>query len=200
MKRIGYARVSTDEQNLDLQIQALERAGCNHVYTDSGISGRTQRRPGLDRTLKALKPGDKLIVWRLDRLGRSLVHLVQLLEDLGRREVRFKSLCEYIDTGSSGGRLVFHMMAALAEFERTLISERTRAGMAAARAQGRHMGRRPSLDHDQCLQAQGYLDAGRDLAWTARHFGVTERTLLRLVRRVILAGSREAAQPGTLST
>ncbi|WP_024888757.1 recombinase family protein [Luteimonas huabeiensis] len=184
MKRIGYARVSTDEQNLDLQIQALERDGCDRVFTDSGISGSLVSRPGLDRALAALAPGDKLVVWRLDRLGRSLVHLVQLLDDLGRRDVRFKSLCEHIDTSSSGGRLVFHMMAALAEFERTLISERTRAGMAAARAQGKHVGRRPSLDREQCLQALGYLDAGRSPAWTARHFGVTERTLLRLVGRI----------------
>lgn len=182
-KKIGYARVSTDEQNLDLQIQALERAGCDPIFSDSGISGSVSARPGLERTLRALRQGDKLVVWRLDRLGRSLVHLVQLLDQLGNRDVRFKSLCEHIDTSSSGGRLVFHMMAALAEFERSLISERTRAGMAAARARGKHVGRIPSLNHLQCLEARDYLKAGVGVEDVAECFGVTRRTLLRLVER-----------------
>lgn len=181
---IGYARVSTDEQNLDLQIQALKRVGCDAIYTDSGISGSTQRRPGLDKTLKKLRKGDKLVVWRLDRLGRSLVNLVQLLEKLGSREIRFHSICEHIDTSSSGGRLVFHMMAALAEFERSLISERTRAGMAAARARGQHMGRFPSMNATQCLEAKALLDEGLSPKHVAQRYKVTTRTLLRLVNRV----------------
>ncbi|WBO58473.1 recombinase family protein [Acidocella sp. MX-AZ03] len=141
MSKIGYARVSTDEQNLSLQIDALKAVGCEKIFSDQGISGSLASRPNLNRALRTLRPGDKLVVWRLDRLGRSLVNLIQLLDQLGEKGVRFHSLNENIDTTSSGGRLVFHMMAALAEFERTLISERTRAGMAAARAKGKHVGR-----------------------------------------------------------
>lgn len=183
-KKIGYARVSTEEQNLDLQIQALQMAGCDRIFTDSGISGGAQSRPGLERALRALREGDKLLVWRLDRLGRSLVHLVQLLDRLGTSGIRFSSLCEHIDTSSSGGRLVFHMMAALAEFERSLISERTRAGMAAARARGKHVGRQPSLNREQCREARWLLEAGRTPTEVAEHYGVTPRTLLRLVKRM----------------
>lgn len=183
-QKIGYARVSTDEQNLDLQIQALKSAGCDVIYTDSGISGSVRKRPGLTKALKSLRKGDKLVVWRLDRLGRSLVNLVQLLEELGKREIRFCSMCEHIDTSSSGGRLVFHMMAALAEFERSLISERTRAGMAAARARGQHVGRFPSMNTEQCLEAQALLDQGIPPTCVAKRFKVTPRTLIRLVQRV----------------
>lgn len=182
-RKIGYARVSTDEQNLDLQIQALKSAGCVLIYTDSGVSGSIRTRPGLSKALKQLKKGDKLVVWRLDRLGRSLVHLVHLLEDLGNREIRFRSMCEHIDTSSSGGRLVFHMMAALAEFERSLISERTRAGMAAARARGKHVGRVPSMNTEQCTAARALLRDGVSVEDVAHQFGVTPRTLIRLVQR-----------------
>jgi DNA invertase Pin-like site-specific DNA recombinase len=117
--QIGYARVSTEEQSLALQIDALEKAGCENIFTDQGISGCLAVRPGLTKTLKALKTGDKLVVWRLDRLGRSLINLIKLLDQLGRRNIKFQSISENIDTNSSGGRLIFHMMAALAEFERT---------------------------------------------------------------------------------
>ncbi|QHI96782.1 recombinase family protein [Xylophilus rhododendri] len=182
-KKIGYARVSTDEQNLDLQIQALNQAGCDVIYADRGVSGSTASRPGLDRALTSLRKGDKLVVWRLDRLGRSLLNLIQLLEKLGKCGISFRSLCEYIDTGSSGGRLVFHMMAALAEFERSLISERTRAGMAAARARGKHLGRRPSLSPSQCERAESLLSSGIGVDEVALRFDVTPRTLNRLVRR-----------------
>lgn len=175
--------MSTDEQNLDLQIQALKCAGCELIYTDSGISGSVRARPGLDKALRRLSAGDMLVVWRLDRLGRSLVHLVHLLENLGNRHIRFKSICEYIDTSSSGGRLVFHMMAALAEFERSLISERTRAGMAAARARGKHLGRQPSLNVDQCREAKLLLNQGVNIRNVADQFKVTPRTLIRLVQR-----------------
>lgn len=181
---IGYARVSTDEQNLDLQIRALEDVGCDRIYTDSGYSGQAWARPGLERARKALKSGDQFVVWRLDRLGRSLLHLINLLEDLGKRKVSFRSMCEYIDTTSSGGRLVFHMMAALAEFERSLISERTRAGMAAARARGKHIGRPPSLTPSECTEARRILRSGKSLQDVAANFGVTPRTLLRLIERL----------------
>ncbi len=130
--------------------------------------------------LARLQPGGKLVVWRLDRLGRSLIQLVYLLDMLGKRNISFESITERIDTDSSGGRLIFHMMAALAEFECSLISERTRAGMAAARSQGRPLGRRPSLTAQQCMEAKLLR---HERGWTsrqlARHYGVHPRTLLR---------------------
>lgn len=139
--KIGYARVSTDVQRMDLQMDALKQAGCDHIFTDHGISGALVERPGLQQAMKMLQKGDTLIVWRLDRLGRSLVHLVEQVSGLGKQGIEFRSLTENIDTSSSGGKLMFHMIAALAEFERSLISERTKAGMAAAKLRGKHVGR-----------------------------------------------------------
>lgn len=139
--RIGYARVSTDIQRMDMQMDALERAGCDYIFADHGISGASIDRPGLKQAMDMLQSGDTLVVWRLDRLGRSLVHLVEQVSALGRQGIEFKSLTESIDTGSSGGKLLFHVVAALAEFERSLISERTKAGMAAAKLRGKHVGR-----------------------------------------------------------
>lgn len=139
--KIGYARVSTEEQNLDLQLLALQAAGCDAILSDRGISGSRFDRPGLHDALNAAQAGDTLVVWRLDRLGRSLSHLVDVVSDLGRHNIEFVSLTESIDTRSSTGMLMFHMIAALAEFERSLISERTRAGIAAARARGVKIGR-----------------------------------------------------------
>lgn len=147
--KIGYARVSTDVQRMDLQMDALKQAGCDHIFTDHGISGAATERPGLQQTMKMLQKGDTLIVWRLDRLGRSLVHLVELVSNLGRQGIEFRSLTESIDTSSSGGKLLFHMIAALAEFERSLISERTKAGMAAAKLRGKHVGRPPRIKPTQ---------------------------------------------------
>lgn len=181
---IGYARVSTDDQNLDLQLQALRSAACDRIFTDRGISGAQGSRPGLDQALAYLRPGDKLVVWRLDRLGRSLTNLITLLDQLGSRKVRFHSLCEQVDTATSGGRLVFHMIAALAEFERSLISERTRAGMAAARARGVHIGRAPALNDQQCRQAIGMIRTGQPLRAVACAMGVHPRTLQRRLSRL----------------
>lgn len=138
---VGYARVSTDEQRPDLQIDALVKAGCEHVLIDEGISGARESRPALDRALGQLRPGDVLVTWKLDRLGRSLSHLIQVVTALEAKQVALRSLSEAIDTGTAAGRLLFHVMGALAEFERSLISERTKAGLAAARARGRHPGR-----------------------------------------------------------
>ena len=138
--RIGYARVSTSDQKLDLQMDALRDAGCDRLFTDM-ISGAKTARPGLEQTLTACRQGDTLVVWKLDRLGRSLPHLVQTVHDLGQRGVGFQSLQENIDTTSSNGRLVFNLFATLAEFERDVIRERTRAGLTAARARGRKGGR-----------------------------------------------------------
>lgn len=176
--KIGYARVSTDDQRLDLQTAALRHAGCAAIHSDIGISGKTMRRPGLEKALRSLKRGDTLVVWRLDRLGRSLVGLVKLVDELGKRGIEFVSITEAIDTSSSGGRLLFHMMAALAEFERSLISERTRAGMEVARQQGRHVGRPPALDAE-AIEAAGeaIYRRGESPKSVAARLGVTLRTL-----------------------
>lgn len=145
--KIGYARVSTDDQNLDLQRDALGRACCERLFTDT-ISGAKADRPGLSAALEFARPGDVLIVWRLDRLGRSLPDLVRLVGELDAKGIGFESLTEKIDATTAAGRLVFHVFAALAEFERNLIRERTHAGLAAARARGR-MGGRRELDPEK---------------------------------------------------
>jgi len=180
---IGYARVSTSEQNLDLQLAALQAAGCSRIYTDQGISGADFERPGLTAALDELRPGDMLVVWRLDRLGRSLIDLIRLVTDLGVRQVEFRSLSEAIDTSSSGGRLLFHLLAAMAEFERSLISERTRAGMAAARARGRRIGRRPAMTSAQRDEARIAIERGTmSIEAVATQYGVHPRTLLRTLK------------------
>src|SRR3954467_8103057 len=137
---IGYARVSTLDQTPALQQDALTAAGCEQLYTDT-VSGSVTERPGLTQALSHLRTADTLVVWRLDRLGRSLAHLIDTIRDLQQRGVGFRSLQEQIDTTTSGGKLVFHVFGALAEFERDLIRERTHAGLAAARARGRLFGR-----------------------------------------------------------
>ena len=145
---IGYARVSTHDQNLDLQRDALQKAGCEKIFVDE-ISGAKAERPGLQQALGQLRAGDTIVVWRLDRLGRSLRNLVDLVARLDDMEVGFKSLQESMDTSSTGGRLIFHVFAALAEFERNVIRDRTNAGLAAARARGRVGGRPHKLDAGQ---------------------------------------------------
>jgi DNA invertase Pin-like site-specific DNA recombinase len=146
---IGYARVSTDDQNLALQEDALKEAGCEKIFYDK-ISGAKSERPGLKEALDYLRDGeDVLVVWRLDRLGRSLKDLIELVTQLEEQKIGFKSLQDPVDTTSPGGMLVFHIFGALAEFERNLIRERTKAGLAAARARGKKGGRRRSLNEDQ---------------------------------------------------
>lgn len=146
--KVGYARVSTDEQDLSLQIDALTQAGCQKIFRDQASGARTAR-PGLQDALAYLRRGDTLVVWRLDRLGRSLQHLIETVTVLEERGVGFQSMQESIDTTTSGGRLIFHIFGALAEFERNLIRERTQAGLAAARARGRKGGRPKALDGEQ---------------------------------------------------
>lgn len=145
---IGYARISTDDQNLQPQLDALEAAGCDRVFQDQ-MSGVTAQRPGLEEAIEFARQGDLLVIWRLDRLGRSLKNLIQLVTELEDRGVGLKSLHESIDTSSSSGKLVFHMFGALAEFERNLIIERTNAGLSAARARGRVGGRPPALTKEE---------------------------------------------------
>jgi DNA invertase Pin-like site-specific DNA recombinase len=158
MKRtIGYARVSTQEQDLQLQLDALKKEGCTkeHIYTDK-ISGSKKERPGLDECLSELKEGDVLLVWRLDRLGRSMPHLVGLIEELRSRGVAFRSICDgAIDTTTASGELIFNIFSSLAQFEKRLIQERTRAGLVAARARGRLGGRkRMDLNDPRIKMAQ----------------------------------------------
>ncbi|WP_353172456.1 recombinase family protein [Paracandidimonas soli] len=179
-RKYGYARVSTQDQNLDLQIAALQKVDCDKIYADKGVSGAKESRPGLNRLLNNLKPGDTLVVWRLDRLGRSLRYLVSMIETLGKNSIHFISLTENIDTSSSGGKLLFHMMAALAEFERTLISERTRAGMATARANGRHIGKRRALTPEQQREALQALCDQVSVKDVAQRYAVHPRTIQRL--------------------
>lgn len=176
--KIGYARVSTEDQRLDLQLAALRRAGCERIFRDRGMSGSVMARPGLRRMLASLRPGQTLVVWRLDRLGRSLAGLVQIIDDLGRRGIEFQSLTEEVNTVSPGGRLVFHIMAALAEFERTLISERTKAGMAEARRKGRRVGRPPSLSDSDIIEAIRAVET-EPIESIAARYGIHTRTLQR---------------------
>lgn len=158
---VGYARVSTKEQHLRMQEDALKDSGCNEIYTDIA-SGSKSERPGLDKALSYLREGDTLVVWKLDRLGRSIQHLIETVSALNKRKIAFKSLQENIDTKTSGGKLIFHIFGALAEFERDLIRERTAAGLKSARARG-HMGGRPSLlDNRQIKRMLEMYDAKKN--------------------------------------
>jgi DNA invertase Pin-like site-specific DNA recombinase len=156
---LGYARVSTIEQKAHLQTDALKAAGCIRVWTDKA-SGTLDQRPQLGRVLDHLRPGDTLVVWRLDRLGRNLRHLIATVTDLSAREVGFRSLTEGIDTTTPAGRLIFHVFGALAEFEAALIRERTTAGLAAARARGRTGGRPRAMTPDKLAVARQLYDSG----------------------------------------
>ncbi len=177
MMLIGYARVSTDDQNLDLQRDALIQAGCLKLYEDKE-SGAKAERPGLLMALEVLRDGDTLVVWRLDRLGRSLKDLIALAEKLEKRGVALKSLQENIDTSSSGGKLVFHLFGALAEFERNLIRERTRAGLSAARARGRKGGRPKALDpNKRQLAIRLYHERQHSIDELCRMMGISKPTL-----------------------
>jgi DNA invertase Pin-like site-specific DNA recombinase len=177
--QLGYARVSTDEQVADLQHDALQAAGCVKVFTDKA-SGSLDRRPQLDRLLDQLRPGDTVVVWRLDRLGRSLKHLIQIVEDLAEAGVGFKSLTEGMDTTTSGGKLIFSIFGALAEFERSLIRERTMAGLASARARGRVGGRPPVMTPDKVKVArQLYKAKELTVEEIAKTIGVSRKTVYR---------------------
>jgi DNA invertase Pin-like site-specific DNA recombinase len=179
MNLVGYARVSTDEQTLDLQRHALEAAGCGSLHTDSGVSGAARKRPGLDQALNDLKRGDALVVWKLDRLGRSLSHLIQIIQDLGERGIGFRSLTENIDTTTPTGTLLFHIMGALAEFERGLLAERTRAGMAAAKRRGDAIGRPRAMTGAQITHARQLIQDGKSWKEVAQIVRVARSTLYR---------------------
>ncbi|MGC5627186.1 recombinase family protein [Georgenia sp. Z1344] len=180
---LGYARVSTTDQDASLQIDALNAAGCYRVFVDT-ISGSLDHRPELEKLMDQLRPGDTLVVWRLDRLGRSIRHLIDQLQTLSDRGVGFRSLQETIDTTSSGGRLVFHVFAALAEFERDLIRERTNAGLAAARARGRTGGRPSALSPAQVKTARRMYEQNEmTVAQIGDVLGVSRTTIYRTLNR-----------------
>jgi DNA invertase Pin-like site-specific DNA recombinase len=180
---IGYARISTGEQTLDLQLDALTKAGCGKIYQETA-SGAKADRPVLEDVLSYLRAGDTLVVWRLDRLGRSLQHLIAVVAGLAERGIGFKSLTEQIDTTTPGGKLIFHVFGALAEFERDLIRERTQAGLAAARARGRLGGRPKKLTDAKQLELARTLYAGgqTDITTICRTLGISRATLYRALK------------------
>ena len=180
--KIGYARVSTEDQNLDMQNDALTKAGCAEIYKEYASGKSTQARLELANCLRALRAGDTLTVWRLDRLGRSLSDLVAIVNDLEKRGIAFESLSERIDTSSASGKLIFHVFASMAEFERNVIRERTQAGLAAARARGRKGGRKPSLSEDQVKQIKALLkDPDIKVTDIAKQYGVCRATIFNAV-------------------
>lgn len=179
--KFGYARVSKLEQNLSLQIDALKNAGCDEIMTDE-ISGVISNRPGLNNLILKLRRNDELVVWRLDRLGRSISDLISLINDLSTKGVKFSSLTENIETSTNGGRLTFNIFAALAEFERNLIRERTLAGLEAARARGKQGGR-PKVSDDKINAAlQLYHKKELNINQICKIIGVSRGTLYKYIK------------------
>jgi DNA invertase Pin-like site-specific DNA recombinase len=180
--KVGYARVSRQDQNLDLQRRELEAADCEKIFEER-VSSRKERRPVLQEALDYLRTGDVLVVWRLDRLGRSLKELIELVGDLQERGVEFKSLRESLDTTTPGGKLVFHVFASIAEFERDIIRERTMAGLEAARARGRKGGRKPVMDERKIALASNLMKARvMPVSEVCETVGVSRATLYRYVK------------------
>lgn len=177
---IGYARVSTQDQNLDLQIDALTQAGCKKLFEDKMSGGRAER-PGLARLLEILREGDTLVVWKLDRLGRSVKNLIDLVGSLHQQGVQFKSITDAIDTGTPSGRFFFHVMASLAEMERDLTIERTRAGLEIARQLGRKGGRKRQMTESKIESARKLLITGVPPRDVAQNLGVSVPTLYRWI-------------------
>lgn len=181
--KIGYVRVSKNEQNEALQIDALEAAGCEKWFVDK-ITGSKAERKGLNEALAYVRPGNTFMVWKLDRAGRSLKHLIELLKDLQGRNIEFVSITEQIDTSTPGGKLIFHLMGALAEFERDLIRERTNAGLAAAKARGRIGGRPRKLKTNGkiALAKRMFDDQSHSISEICAVLGISRATLYRYVK------------------
>ncbi len=178
---IGYARVSTEDQHLHLQIDALKQAGCGKIFTDE-ISGAKSERPGLSEALTFVRQGDTLVVWRLDRLGRSLKDLIQRVEELKQQHVEFRSLTENIDTSNSGGKFMFHIFSALAEFERDLIRERTMAGLHAARTRGRFGGRPKIMPAEKIKMAASLMQTPNiSIKEICKNLDISRTTLYRYI-------------------
>ena len=182
MTLIGYARVSTNDQDPALQLDALRDAGVKRVFEDRGMSGVKTERPGLTQALAFLREGDTLVVWRLDRLGRSMTHLLETIGKLEAEEIGFRSLTENIDTTTPTGRLVFHIFGALGQFERDLIRERTKAGLRAAAARGRKGGRPKVVTDDKLSRARAYIDQGLTVREAASRVKVGKSTLYDALR------------------
>lgn len=181
---IGYARVSTEDQKLDLQKNALQKAGCEKIFEDFGYSGIKNNRPKLKEALDNLKKGDVFVVWKLDRLGRSLSHLVEMISGFSKQGIQFKSLTENIDTTSAGGTLTFHIMAAMAQFERDLIIERTNAGLEAAKKRGVLLGRRKKLNIERFEFAKKLIEGeGKTISEVARIMQTTRQTIYNEINR-----------------
>ncbi|BAO43039.1 recombinase family protein [Thiolapillus brandeum] len=181
---IGYARVSSHDQNPDLQLDALRKAGCGQLFVEKVTGSGLKVRNEWEACRRVLRKGDTLVVWRLDRLGRSLKDLVEIMQDLEENTIGFRSLTENIDTTSAGGKLIFHIFGALAEFEHSLIRERTKAGLAAARARGRKGGRKPKLTKADVKKAAAMLrDPTATKTEVAEHFGITRMTLNESLKR-----------------
>ena len=179
--KIGYARVSTNEQDTHLQIDALTAAGCDRIYQEKQ-SGAKKDRPELQQCLKSLRAGDVLVVWKLDRLGRSLQHLIEVINELESNQVGFHSITENIDTTSSTGKLIFHIFGSLAEFERGLIRQRVVCGLEAARKRGKKFGRPDALDDRAKEMAVAMFNGGAPKIDIAKHFGVTRQTIYTLFK------------------
>jgi DNA invertase Pin-like site-specific DNA recombinase len=182
--KIGYARISTADQNLSPQTDVLSAAGCEKIFTDVASGARTQR-PGLDQAISFCRKGDILVVWKLDRMGRSLPHLIEIIQQFGKMAVGFQSLTEKIDTTSPGGRLTFHLFGALAEFERDLIRERVQAGLKSARARGRKGGR-PPVSHETRAMAKALLaDKSLSVKQICDRLGIARSTIYKYAGSII---------------
>jgi DNA invertase Pin-like site-specific DNA recombinase len=177
--KLGYARVSTDDQNANMQLASLQKAGCGRIYKDEGISGATTKRPALQRCLRALKRGDTLVVWKFDRLARNLHDLIETCEDLKMKGVQFQSITEEVNTSTPAGRFYFHIIGAMGEFERSLLLERTRAGVQDAKARGVRFGRTPKLGEQQIEHARQMIAKGKHMKDMAEILGVDRSTLWR---------------------
>ncbi|MGL1889781.1 MAG: recombinase family protein [Reichenbachiella sp.] len=181
--KIGYVRVSDNEQTQALQIDALNDVKCDVIYGDHGVSGTVTERKGLNEVLEALKDGDTLVVWKIDRLGRSTIHLLLLLDELRQRGVDFIAITQGINTTTASGRMMFSMLAVFAEFERETIAERTKAGMQAAKKRGTHIGRPFKLTGEQVTHAHKMIESGQEtITSMARLYGVVPLTLSRALK------------------
>jgi DNA invertase Pin-like site-specific DNA recombinase len=179
-KKYGYARVSTNKQDPELQLEPLRQAGCDEIFIDV-MSGKFANRPELDKLLAKLQPGDTLVIWKLDRLGRTVQHLVILINELRARGIHFRSITDAIDTSTNSGRMVFHIFAAIAEFERGLIVERVMAGLEVAHAKGHHGGRTPSLGLEQVVLAKRLAEEGMTISDISRTLGTSRATIYRAI-------------------
>lgn len=180
---IGYARISTQDQSLDLQVDNLKKTGCEKIFSDIA-SGAKSERPGLNEALNYARKGDVIVVWKLDRLGRSIKHLIEIVNNLKEKEIGFKSLQENIDTTTVGGKLIFHIFASLAEFEREIIRERTKAGLEAARARGKLGGRPKSLDKNEIkMLVQLHSDPAIEIDDICKQFDISRPTMYRYLKK-----------------